>query len=231
MFNKSWARHLIGAAVLVAIAAPVVAAPMIDFESPSPWLYSFDGTYTQAGFLVTPTGGGGTPDAIVDISFCNPFLEYCAVGNNTSYLTTLNDAQLTITSASGDLFNLGSFDASFFPSPFINFSGSMFRLLLTGTTSGGGSVTQTVDLLGDDGFGNFSFDSYMADSAFTQLLALSFSVCLVDQTSCVAPGQNEAQFAIDNIAFNANSVPEPSAAWLAALGLAGLTLTRRRARQ
>lgn len=219
MCNKSWARHLIGAAVLAA-TVPVVAAPMIDFEPEQRFVFAGD-SYAQAGFLVTPSGGG---DALVDFSTCDPASEYCAVGNATSYLTALNDAQLTITSANGDFFNLGSFDASFFPSPWLDFTGSMFRLLLAGTTSGGGAVMQTVDLLEDGISGNFLFNSYSVDSSFAQLSSVSFSVCLWNGTVCATPAQNDAQFAIDNIAF----VPEPSAAWLVALGLAGLAFARRR---
>lgn len=224
MFSKTWARHLTGAAILAIAATPALAASVtVDFENAFTAVGpgQVEPSYTDQGYRFTPTGG----DAEIGPSFCGA-PDFCAVGNNTSYLSALNDAEVTVTRTDGGTFSLLSFAASFLPSPALDYTGLDIRLALIGIGAGG-NASQSVDLLGD-GAGNFVFNSYAVDPSLRNVSSLTFSACFFDGTSCVrASGlaTNDAQFSIDDLSF----VPEPSAAWLVALSLAGLALTRRRA--
>lgn len=222
MSTFSLFRSAGAAAALCAAFGPALAAPVtVDFEPGFELLGNGD-AHTQEGFSFTAVGSG----AVVDPIFCDPITEFCAVGNNTSVLQALNDTQIALTHAS-DTFRLGSFSASFLPSPLIDFSGTGAKLRLDGVRVGGTAVSSLFDLAEDGTSGNFLFGQYDA-STLGNLQSLRFSVCFDDGTSCAAsPFLNDAQFALDNVSLQ---VPEPDAAMLVALAMAALALTRRRAR-
>lgn len=209
-------------AALCAAFGPALAAPVnVDFEPGFVVLGNGD-AYIQDGFSFKAVGSG----AIVDPIFCDPITEFCAVGNNTSVLQSLNDSQVDLTH-NARYFSLGSFSAAFLPSPLVDLSGVAAKLRLDGVQAGGGAVSTLVDLLEDGTSGNFLFGQYDG-SALGYLQSLRFSVCFDDGTSCGAsPFLNDAQFALDNVSLQ---VPEPDAAAIVALALAALALTRRRAR-
>lgn len=215
-------RSVAAAAALCAACWPAFAAPVtVDFE-PGFVLLGNGDAYTQDGFRFTADGSG----AVVDPLFCDPTLEFCAVGNGTSVLQALNDTQVALTHDQG-LFQVGRFQASFLPSPLIDFSGIAIKLRLDAVAMGGGTSSTLLDLLEDGNTGNFLFSQYDA-SVLGNLQSLRFSVCFDDGVSCTAsPFLNDAQFALDNVNLQ---VPEPDAAMLVALALAGLALTRRRSR-
>lgn len=226
-----WAASAaLGAALCLPVAGQASVLARVDFEAAPPLTVvgpgQSDASYSEAGFRFTPSGG----DAQVDLSFCSA-PDFCAVGNATQYLTALNDASVTIAAESGSSFSLGSFEASFVPSPSLDYSGLSILLTLSGALSGGGTASQTFELLGT-GAGDYLFSGYSVDEALRNTTALTLSVCLVDPTlgsACLSDPTyiNDAQFALDNLAF----VPEPSALWLVGLALAGLGLTRRTARR
>ena len=220
MFLSSLAKKLFQALLLsAAIQVPSFAGVIIDFESSQALVVAGD-NYQQSGFKLTPSGG----DALVDASFCDPIIEFCAVGNATSFLTALNDAEVTLVHVSR-VFSLSSFDASFAPPSFLDFSGQAVRLVLTGNQVGGTVFSQLFDLE-EDTLGNFKFSTNTLSSSFGLLTSLTFSACFDTGTSCERGGQflNSAQFAIDNLAVE---IPEPSVLWLTALGFGALALSRR----
>jgi len=225
--SSSWATAAALAVValspLPAAAAPVVVNFEGAFTTVGPG--QADASYAEQGYQLTPSGG----DADIGPSFCGA-PDFCAIGNNTDYLNALNDAEVTVTRSDGGIFSLLRFSGSFLPSPALDYSGLDIRLLLTAIDGLGASHRQSVGLLGD-GIGNFLFDTYAVANALYGAKSLTFSACFFDGTDCVR-GQglltNDAQFAIDDLALL--QVPEPSAAWLVALSLAGLALTRRRPR-
>ncbi len=220
MFKLSPTRGLLSALIFAATTLPALAAPVaVDFEPGFVVLANGD-TYSQVGFDFTATGSG----AVIDPSFCDPVIEFCAVGNDTSFLTALNDTSISLRHNSR-VFSLGSFAASFAPSPLVNLSGIAARLQLDGVNVDGDAVGLAVDLLEDGATGNFLFSTYDG-SSLGLLRSLTFSVCFFDGVACGAsPFLNDAQFALDDLSL---TVPEPGPIWLLALTLTGLALTRRR---
>ena len=221
MFLSSMAKRLFQALLLsAATQAPSFAGVIIDFES-LPALIVAGDNYQQNGFKLTPTGG----DALVDASFCDPSIDFCAVGNTTSYLTALNDAEVTLVHVA-NLFGISSFDASFVPPSLLDFSGVKVNLVLTGTQAGGSIFSQSFAMV-EGLFGNFEFSTTNLSKDFSLLTSLTFSACFDTGLSCERGGSflNSAQFAIDNLALE---IPEPSVLWLTALGFGALALSRRR---
>lgn len=224
MFHASWARGTAAICLLATAALPALASPtMVDFE-PGFVLLNAGETYSQNGFDFTAVGSS----AVIDRIFCDSNAgELCANGNATSVLSALNDAEIDLTS--GKIFTLGSFSASFVPYPDVNFFGGVpVKLKLDGIDAAGATVGMAVNLLEDSANpGNFLFGIYDA-SALGALRTLHFSVCFDNGVDCTAsPFANDGRFALDDLSL---TVPEPGAAWLVALSLAGLALTRRRAR-
>jgi len=232
MFHRSWAKCLSALAILAATSFPALAIPYIVNFEPGGWLVDDGKSYTENGIRFSLAGGG----AMIDTSFCDPINEYCAVGNDTSYLSALNDATVTVEREDAKAFSLTRFDASYFPTPWEGYVGETVRLLWSGTKFGGGTSNGQFDLLGDIVTENYSFMSF-SDANMTQLTSLTFSACFIVGDDCIRGGDeypdwtNLAQFALDNLRFDddGSTVPEPSMLLLMALGLSALTVSRRRA--
>lgn len=234
MFNPSWARCLTSAALLATAIPTFAAATVVDFESAPALTVIGPGqsetSYTESGVTFTPTGS----DALIDLSFCALGADSCIRNNNTTYLTALNGAKVTITTQRW--FNLNSFDASFFPlpAPAGLFSGSPMGLNVVGTLVDGSTLEGNVPLFEDaTNPGDFIFSSYFGAGA-PMLRSVTLSACVFFGADCVREGVdfdnanylfNDLQFAIDNLSL---TIPEPSALWLVALSLGGLAFTRRR---
>jgi hypothetical protein len=205
------------------VAAQPARADVVTFEPR--FVFLAPGDIYQEGFArFTPAGG----DVVIDPSFCDPTTAFCAVGNNTSFLTGQNDALVAMTVDVDRSFSLGSFDASFSPSPFINYAGLDIKLMLSGVAWGGGTVSAFFDLFEEPNTGNYVFSTYNVSPLFGPLESVTFGVCFQQGASCVRaadPFLNDAQFSIDNIQFG---IPEPSAVWLMAIGLGLLAASRRR---
>lgn len=232
MFKKSWAKRLAAGAAALLASSTVLAAPTtVDFETAFDLVGPTQAStfYDEQGFRFTPTGG----DALLDVSSCALGVEYCARGNSSVYLSALNGASVTI--SAGRWFEVSSLDASFLPSPSIGLTGYQFKLSLSGTTLGGGTVSQLLELVENSALpGDYDFSSYTADPAMTHLTSLTLSACYFTNGACVTDAAtlaadgllvSDLQFAVDNLTM---SIPEPSAAWLAALSLGALVATRRR---
>ena len=234
MSNPIWARCVARASFLAIIAAPALAAAtVVTFESAPPLTLvgpgQSDASYVESGMTFTPSGG----DAAVDLSFCAVGADSCITNNPGTYLTALNDATVTITAPIA--FSISALDAAFFPlpTPAGLFAGSLMGLNVVGTLWDGGSYETTLALLEDPAApGDFVFSSYSLGTPM--LRSVTLGACAYIGTDCVRGGidftragyqVNDLQFAIDNLSL---TVPEPSALWLMALSLGGLTLTRRR---
>jgi hypothetical protein len=223
MSKRAWTGYIASAALLASATFSAQAA-FIDFEGVFD-IVSPPGSYVEDGFQLSPIGG----DALIDASFCS-FPDYCAVGNVSTYITALNDATLKISNTGPSPFSLLGFDASFVPTPSLDYSGMDIRLQLAGLLSGGGSIAAEVSLVVDaSGDAHFaSLGSLLGTAALTEL---TFGVCFFDGIACLRGfglALNDAQFALDNIELNTSEIPEPPAVWLLAMALTGLVASRRR---
>jgi hypothetical protein len=196
--------------------------------------------FTEAGYTLqvnnNPTAEPdeyGAVGALIDSN--NAFacqLTACPVGSGSMYFAGLNDGWLNITNAVSPGFRLDSLRYAFVAplSGLLDFSYG--RLMLTGTTMAGATISAGGDFPGQDAAGRFTFDRFLPDPAFrnTTLTSLSINACLFDAAGdCVSARfltQNQAQFAVDDLALTA--IPEPSSSALMLLGMAGLTLVARR---
>ena len=196
-------RTLILAACAALVATPALAG-MIDFEdlgvAAGTQLNPASGvSQNTGGFTVAP--GPNNASGLNDLHFHNQN----GVGNNGStHLGTHDDVVFTL--IGGGVFSVFSFDFE----GFITESG----LMVEGTLSGGGTVSQTIT---PDGNPN-TYQSFSL-SGFQNLTKVSFNYL----------GNGSNGFFLDNIDTGAR-IPEPGALGLAGLGLIALALSRRKAR-
>lgn len=227
------------AEVLTFDAAQNVVTPVL---AAGDTVYNTDDRFTEGMFTMqvnnNPTsmpGEYGGVGAMIDSN--NPFactLIACPEGTGSIYFAGLNDGWLNITISGAAGFRVAGLDYAFV-APLMGLENFSYgRLMLTGTTAAGTTITTGADFAGQNGAGRFMFDAFTVESAFrnTTLTSLSLGACLFDMNGdCVFTRevvQNQAQFAVDNIDLSV--IPEPSSYALMLLGLAGLgAFARRRA--
>ncbi len=237
---SSYARSLLGCAVLatgLAMAAPAAMADVIDFEGLSNDLIFSGASIEQHGLRLSGSDLSGTEGALVgaivdgsDSGFCSGL--DCPVGNPGNYYAGLNDGILGVQALqAGSTIKLHGFDASFIGSGG-GYAALAGRLVVQGFYGNGQSLSQSFDLAGP-GAGGFTFQQYSFNSAMS---ALSFSGLQVFALACDANGacgafgNNQGQFAFDNLNLTVSAVPEPSTYAMLLLGLASIAaLARRRA--
>lgn len=221
---KIWnPKRLLGVAMAAAALCALPAqADVISFEAAATAGLYFPGeSFTEGGFVLTALGDFGIVDTAAALGNQAP------IGNDTQFYFASNDGSLRVTSATGLGFNLEGFDVAFVPLDPPSLQTTL--LLARGTLQDNSTVLAGFAFPGNSSMG-YSFASYGLTSAsgFTNLRQVEFFACsLVGNSLCSEPTNNNGQFAIDNI--NVSVVPEPGAALLLALGLAGVALRTRRA--
>jgi len=213
-------------ASMLVIAPWAMAAPLVvTFENyPSTGVHA---TVNSQDFSFSPAGG--TIAIAANGSNCSPT---CAA-NGTSALAVgapnLNPpsvAPVTMSTAIYASFRLTGLDfAELSESAATNYSAS--TIVLTGLLSGGGTISQVlqVDGLNDGPGGAADFQSAVLDSGWStsELVALQFA-------GFIGASANEA-FQLDNIALDVTrvgAVPEPGSLALLGLGMALLAGPQRR---
>lgn len=219
-------KKIISLAIAMAVATVCASASagVVTFEGFVPNIYTNGDVLTDGAQQITARGQNGFDGAIIDGT--NPYrcdITVCPAGS--TYYGVLNDGAVSF-GFSGNTFNLSSVDFGFIlpVSAIVGFS--VGQMIVTGND--GSWVAR--DFAPQDattglyGFTHWDFDGAFLQSRFTEV---TFSACLYDGAgACVNPANNQAQFALDNIAF----VPEPGSLPLVALSLAAMLAAYRRKR-
>lgn len=214
-------------AVAMAVASACVSASagIVTFESSLPGIYSNGDMLDEGDAHITVLGQGGFDGALVngrDPASCE--LAVCPVGDDTNYYAGLNDGGFRF-SLGGYHFGLSSIDFGFILpiDTQIDFSvGKLIAIANDGTIGSHDFGAQNSN--GEYTFARWNFGSDFNQVRFTNV---TFIACLYDGNgNCVNPAGNQAQFAVDNLAY----VPEPGSLPLMALSLGGMLLAYRRRR-
>ena len=225
----NFVKHAVVAATVLACAA--ASAGVVTFESIDPVVYS-GGEMFGSGFdKLTVLGQGGFSGAIVqgsDASTCT--IVACPVGNASRYFTGLNDGGLSFRRTDMSIL-LRSLDFGFvLPVDGLVGDVAVGQLRITGTLSNGTTTSVEKNFSGQNGDRKFAFSRWDIDGTFaqTRFTQVAFTACLyLTDGTCSFDSdftQNQAQFAIDNIAF----VPEPASMALVGVSLFGMLAAGRR---
>lgn len=235
------ALHTLAAVAALVCALPAMASP-ITFESSQPNALVNGESIGEAGYNMLILGSPiadelnltGPFAAVVnsnDPSSC--FSIGCPTGASGNFLAVVNDGGVKFT-RSGHQFQLGSLSLAFLP-PVDVPDGNYGLLQFSGIRGDGTVVSSTSAFPGQAANGSFTFGSALIDQAFRNevLTSLTVNACLFDgnggcYNSLNNPAYGQAQFALDDISFNA--VPEPGSFLLVGLGIGAIGLTRRRSK-
>jgi hypothetical protein len=200
--------HVAAMIYLVLLAAAVPHAENLSFDEVSPGLHA---SVNSQGFVVT-----SYPAFFVSSdqpTFCSP---ECAFNGSPSLLSQNGINPIILSRADSSPFHLLAFD---YAEQTVGSPVSASSLQVTGVLASGGSVVASFLLDGiNDGSG--PLDDF-------QLAVLAGSFRNLDSVSFVGiGGPTSDRYSLDNIVVVA--IPEPSTGFLAAEGLLGLALFRRR---
>lgn len=176
----------------------------------------------------------GLSGALIDGSDPFTFFNLGFPGNNISqYYAALNNGWFSMQhKVAGAGIRLLGLDFSFIaPLPgFLNFT--VGQLVVAGQKTDGTLTYAARDFAGQDAQGNWQFDTWntindeLGGGKFTNISVLA---CLYTESgACVLVDNNQAQFAVDNLAVD---VAAPATIGLFALSLAGLFAANRRRQQ
>ncbi|HEY9101002.1 NF038120 family PEP-CTERM protein [Chitinimonas sp.] len=228
--NNSIKKALL--AFAAALALPAAMASQITFDPAAPNIYAGGEGFDEAGYklnVVPPLGGvdGGLNGAVVSNAASCVVLD-CPVGNSTQYFLGLNDGGLKVSKSDGLGFRLFGFDASFVAPVVANIPFSVARIVIFGHDVFDNEYWTSFTLPGQNANGYWEFSNFVFDATDTWFRDVTFLACLTDESGqCVADGQNQAQFALDNV----NLVPEPTSWALLGISLAAMLVAARRKRQ
>jgi len=214
-------------ALAATAACTVASAGVITFEAYEPRVYNSGEQFSDGPSNFTALGGGGVIVQGNDPFSCTVIA--CPVGNASKYFMGVNDGGLRFMFAGGSIL-LSSLDFSFVLPVDQLINVTLGQLLVTGTEAGGMQTTIGRDFSAQNGDGDFTFSRWDIGGAFaqTRFESLAFSACLYTTMGTCSSDpdvtQNQAQFAIDNIAF----VPEPASLALVGVSLFGMFAAARR---
>ena len=224
----NFVKHAVVAATVLACAA--ASAGVVTFESFAPTIYSGGDMFGSGNDKLTVLGPGGVNGAIVqgsDPSNCT--ILACPVGNASRYFTGLNDGGLSFMRTDTAIL-LSSLDFGFLIPVDGSVVGPVGQLQITGIDRMGTTTKIAKNFSNQNADGKFAFSRWDISGTFaqTRFTQVAFNACLyLTDGSCSFDSEftmNQAQFAIDNIAF----VPEPASMALVAVSLGGLFAVRRR---
>lgn len=217
---KTWnAKRLLGVVMAAAaLCAMPAQADVIAFEgAATAGLYLPGESFSEGAFVLTTLNDFGIVDTAAALGAQAP------TGNTTQFYFASNDGRLRLTHSAGLAFNLDSLSAAFVP---LDPPSTQATQLVAFGTRANGTISTGVFHYASSNGSSFPFLTYSL-GVMTDLVSVEFRSCAT--LSCSVPTLNNGQFAIDNISVSV--VPEPGAALLMALGLAGVALRTSRARR
>ena len=212
-------RHALGAMLLALALAPAAQADVIDFEPPAlAGVYLPGESFTQGAYTLSTLFDFGVIDTAAALGSQAP------TGNATQFYFASNDGRLRLARSDGLAFSLDGLSIAFVP---LDPPSTQLTQLWAFGTRADGSAIAVGATYGTGNGSSFPFTGYQI-LGMTNLVSVEFRSCAGSDSLCSVPTLNNGQFAIDNISVSV--VPEPGAALLMALGVAGLALRRRTAR-
>lgn len=215
-------------AMAAATACSAASAEMITFESVAPDIFNGGQSFTDGLTTLTVLGDGfsGATVGAGDNFACD--ITVCPKGNPTSFYVGVNDGSLSVKYTDGGPIRLQGLDFGFvLPLPML-IDGAVGRLEVTGVRMNGTLASISKEFNVQDGNGDYLFQHWNIGGQFgqTSFKSIMFNACVYDlDGACSSLANNQAQFAIDNIAV---AVPEPSSWLLMGLGLAAVGAVARR---
>ena len=232
MIRKStFAANLAKLFGTAAVAATLCVAPahagvsgVLNFEGYADNIVS-DGAGIVMGKYYLEAAGGGY-GLIGNNDSCTSDIA-CPANNATTYYMSLADDYTFIQMADKSAFKLGSIDASFLGFNGLSYPSGVAGLLRVTAFNTVGQVAEMFLTLSGPVNGAFNFATYDLSafngvSGYNTIRLVSYA-CPVGDTTCYRDS-NQAQFALDNVAF----VPEPGSFALLGLGLFGIGAVARR---
>jgi hypothetical protein len=223
----NWLRRAGVVAALAAAGAAPARADVITFDAQRGLVghndsFAFDALLVRALSPVAGADDGALVGAFIDGSDADSCVNLlCAAGDASIYYAALDGSYLRLSTRAAGGVRLDGFDAAFLGQAGQDATAGAPGLIEIDGLRADGSVVVERFLLGAAGVDGYPFRAIRPSAAFSTTAFVDvtiFGYACAPDTGCTAFPSDRAQFALDNVSL----VPEPGAAGMLGLGLAGL---------